>query len=298
MISRLGAAICGLLVATSVCWAEDPDPNAEGLSLEYLESWIVLEEEAAPEPPLVRLDVGFVAYIEVESSTRVDRRGITGTDMDDLEEEQGLDSSGVGPWIELSIGGKVRGGVEASFFSRGGDFEVQDEEIVFDGVQVAEPGDIVEARMDFLTLTGFVEWDALYGKTYRIGMLAGLRYFRLEQELTGVRSGLRPTKITERVRGELISPFFGGLAELTPFPYLTVFTRVQFIIWSWDAVDLKESRYLQFRLGASLNPIPDVLSITSEFRFLVVRARSSGSGRRYEGAISAVGLAITLGLRF
>ena len=39
-----------------------------------------------------------------------------------------------------------------------------------------------------------------------------------------------------RSRGELFTPFFGGHVELTPFPYLSVFTRIQFISWSWQQI--------------------------------------------------------------
>ena len=78
----------------------DPEPG--------FESWIVIEEEVAPEPALLRLDLGFVAWTSARSRIRADRNQVPGTRLNDLEELQGLDSSGLAPWIELSIGTKVR----------------------------------------------------------------------------------------------------------------------------------------------------------------------------------------------
>lgn len=266
------------------------------------ESWIVLEEEDSPEPPLLRLEVGLLAYFEVRTSLRADRHGVIGSELDDLEENQGLDAGGAAPWIEFSLGGKVRGGADGSWFVRGGDLELQTDQVVFDGIELARPGDYVRAEFEFLSLSGFVEWDALYGKTYRIGLLGGLRYFRMDFDMEGVRATLQPHSIKVRTRGELVSPFFGGLVELSPFPYLNVFTRVQFMSWSWEQVNLKDGRYFQFRLGFQINPVPGVVSVGLEYRFLRVRAvaatSNSGTGRRLEGAINANGLAFSVTLAF
>jgi len=318
-------------------WAQDPDPGPSGESrrpgeapetlpwdatpeeegtraaptpgggeagiegnLRELESWLILEEEIVPDPPLIRLELGFLGVIETRSRVRVDRRGLRGSSLENLEEEQGLESGSIGPWISFSFGGKLRGGGEALYFSRRGDFTRQDEEISFDGIQLAAPGDFVRAKFEFLSLSSFVEWDILYGRRYRIGLLGGLRYFRLNVDLEAAKFSPSARTVERRVRGELLSPSFGGLVELTPFPYLTMFSQAQFMNWSWRHAGLAEASYFEFRIGARLNVIPEFLSLSLEYRFLNVRARPvlGARGGRIEGSLSANGLSFSIGLAF
>ena len=278
--------------------AQDEDPAER---LRALESWIVLEAETAPEPPLLRLEAGLIGFIESRSQLRADRAGRRGTDLRDLEAEQGLQSGGLGPWLELSIGGKVRGGFDLLQFVRGpSGFDQQDEPVDFDGRRVAERGDFLESSFEFLSLGAFVEWDLLFGRTYRIGLVGGLRYFRLDFDLRSLQVQRPPYQTYQtRVRGELLSPFFGGLIELTPFPYLSVYTQVQFMNWSWETVDLSEASYFNFRLGARLNVIPELFSVGLEYRFLILSAKpSEAGGRRVEGELAASGLSVYVTVAF
>ncbi|MGE0709516.1 MAG: hypothetical protein AB7N76_20650 [Planctomycetota bacterium] len=279
--------------------AGNDDPAAR---LKALESWIVVEEEDAPEPPLLRLEVGFVGFISTRSRIQVDRNGLNGTPLDDLEEKQGLRSGGVGPWVELTLGAKVRGGVDYFEFSRSSERYVRQEQTIdFDGERLAGVGDYARANSDFRSMSGFVQWDALYGQTYRIGLIGGLRYFRFDVDLEAIRFGGGATTLrTRRVVGEMLSPYFGGQVELTPFPYFSVYTRVQFMNWSWSAVGLSEARYFQFRLGARVNLIPDTFSVGVEYRFIILRATPTvgETGRQIEGGLSASGVCVTLTFSF
>lgn len=268
-------------------------------SFEELERWITLRDEAATPPPLVRLQLGPVFWVDIQSEIRADRRGIRGTRLTALERRQGLHSSGVSPWLELSVGRDIRGGVDVLHLHREGSSRRQEETILFDGVELARPGDLVIGRFELFTTSGFVEWDPLYGRTYRFGLLGGARYFRLQGSLRATRPGLDPVGLTLRRRGELVSPFFGGFVELTPFDYLTVSSRVQFMNWSWSNAGLKNARYLEFRLGGTIHLIPDVLGVGAEFRYLVVRAESSrDADRQLEAGMAASGFALTLTLTF
>lgn len=282
-----------------------PAPTPEGRpgiqgNLRELESWLILEEEIVPDPPLIRLELGFLGVIETRSQIRVDRRGLRGTSLEDLEENQGLESGALGPWVSFSFGGKLRGGGEALYFERRGEFTQQEEAVLFDGIEIAAPGDFVRTRFAFLSLSSYVEWDILYGRRYRIGLLGGLRYFRLDIDLEGALLNPTARTVKRRVRGELLSPSFGGLIELTPFPYLTVFSQAQFMNWSWEDAGLARASYFEFRIGAKLNVIPDFLSLSLEYRFLNVKARPTlGSrGGRVEGSLSANGLSFSIGLAF
>jgi hypothetical protein len=284
---------------------DTPSPDEEvpeledELDLEELERWITLESEPTAPPPLVRAQVGSVFWVDVQSEIRTGRGGVPGTQLLDLENEQGLTASGVSPWIELSIGRNVRGGADLLHLDRNGTPERQERSVVFDGVTLANPGDLIEARFELLTTAGFVEWDPLFGKTYRFGLLGGVRYFRLESVLRGIRPAGTPPVRTLRRRDELVSPFLGGFVELTPFDYLTVSARVQFMNWSWNAVGLKDARYLEFRLGGIVHVVPGLLGVGAEFRYLVVRAESgSDRERSFEGGMAASGFALTLTLAF
>ena len=196
---------------------------------------------------------------------------------------------------------KVRGGADFLRFVRSGSgFDQQKDPIDFAGRRVAEAGDYLQSSFEFLSLGAFVEWDVLYGRTYRIGLVGGLRYFRLDFELRSLKVQRPPYQsFGTRVFGELLSPFFGGLIELTPFPYLSVYTQAQFMNWSWRSLELSESRYFHFRLGARLNLIPETFSVGLEYRFLVLGANpSSTRGRRLEGELSANGLSAYVSFSF
>ncbi|MCO5169625.1 MAG: hypothetical protein M9894_25065 [Planctomycetes bacterium] len=278
---------------------ELPDDLGELDSFEEFERWITLRDEAASPPPLLRLQLGPVFWVDIQSEIRADRRGLRGTPLRELERRQGLIASGVSPWVELSIGRDIRGGADVLHLVREGKLYHQDEPVLFDGVDLARPGDLVRSRFELFTASGFVEWDPLYGRTYRFGLLGGARYFRFQGAFEAVRRGLDPATLTVRRRGELISPFFGGFVELTPFEYLTVSSRVQFMNWSWKDVGLKSARYLEFRLGATIHIIPEVLGFGAEFRYLVVRAESSrDADRQLEAGTAASGVALTVTLTF
>lgn len=272
----------------------------DDLDFEELERWIVLREEAAPPPPLLRLQCGPVFWVDVQSEIRADRRGARGTRLTDVEGEQGLAASGVSPWLELSIGSDLRGGGDLMYLDRGGRPTVQGRDVTFDGVHLARPGDVVDARFQVFTTSGYVEWDPLYGKTYRFGLIGGVRYFRLQAAFEGVRPGLSPMTVTVRRRAELLSPFFGGFVELTPFEYLTVSSRVQFMNWSWSDIGLKAARYLEFRLGAVLHVVPGVLGLGADFRYFVIRAESDDEGddRHFEVGMAGGGVGLNVTLTF
>lgn len=303
-MSRLAClfALFVLLAPTPSAQAQELTPKKDlAERLREFESWIILEEEDVPEPAFLRLDLGFLAFIENRSRIRADRNNRVGTRLDDLEGSQGLDTAGVGAYGEFSLGGKIRGAADMLWYDRGGQNEQQSEEVVFDGVTMAQPGDFLRTRFEFLSLAGFVEWNAVYGKTYRIGLQGGLRYFRFDIEVTAARSRLQPPVRQQSLTAEILSPFFGGLIELTPFPVLSVFTSVQFIIWSWEQVKLRSTRFLNFRMGLTINPIPGVFGLTVEYRFLVVQAENSGSSRgdrRVEGALTSNGVGISVALHF
>lgn len=278
---------------------EDVGELEDLLDLEELESWIVLREEAALPQPLLRLQLGTIFWVDVQSQLRADNGGVPGSRLEDLEGEQGLRASGVSPWLELSLGRDIRGGADVLHLLRHGGPTVQDDDVVFDGVTLARKGDVVDARFEVLTASGFIEWDPLYGRTYRFGMLGGARYFQLSARLKGIRGVLRPVEVRRTRRGELISPFFGGFVELTPFDYLSVSARVQFMNWSWHTVGLKDARYLDFRLAANIHVVPEVLSVGMEFRYLVVRAAASDEDdRRLEAGMAGSGVGLSLSFAF
>ena len=251
-------------------------------------------EEEVPEPPLLRLHGGQIAWVDARTSIRSDRRGVIGTTLDDLEADQGLDSGGAAPWIEATIGRTFRAGFDATFFAREGDLVRQDDRVVLDGRVVAERGGYVRSRFSLLNLGALLEWDFLYDSSYRIGLTGGARYFAFDLRLKSVPTPTSTAFQRTRTRGELISPFFGGLVELTPFPYLSVLARIEFMNWSWRSVGLREARYFSLRLGAAVHPIPGRVSVGLEFRFSRVRAegRDDDGGDRVDGSIGTAGVAL------
>ena len=75
--------------------------------------------------------------------------------------------------------------------------------------------------------------------------------------------------------------------------------RIQFMNWSWSAVDLKDARYLDFRLGALVHLVPEVFSVGLEYRYFVVRATGSADeDRRLEAAMAGSGVGLTLSFTF
>lgn len=261
--------------------------------LEALESWIVLREETAPAPRLVRAAAGVIVFLDVQSETQSDR----GTVLDNLEQEQGLPGSGPAAWLDISIGGSVRGGFDAMYFARRGELSRQTSEVRFDNQTIAGPGDVAACDLSVFTCSGYVEWNPLHGSTYRLGVLGGLRYFDVNVELRGVRNDLNRPETHGRERGELVSPYFGGHVELTPFPALSVSAHVQFMNWSWSAAGLKEARYLEFGLGAMVYVVPGRLGLGAEMRYFFAQAETrldDDDGQQLEVGASATGVAFTV----
>lgn len=265
--------------------------------LEALESWIVLREETAPAPSLVRLQAGVVVFLDARSETQSDR----GTVLGDLEGEQGLPGSGAAPWISLSIGGSVRGGADAMYFSRVGELRRQTRTVRFDNQTIAGPGDLAASEVTVFTCSGFVEWNPLHGPTYRLGLLGGLRYFDVDVAVRGVRNDPARPERQGRERGELLSPYFGGHVELTPFPALSVAAHVQFMNWSWSAAGLKDARYLEFGLGAMVFVVPGRVGLGAELRYFFAQAETridDDDGQQLEVGVSATGVAFTVLFQF
>ncbi len=265
--------------------------------LEALESWIVLREETAPAPSLVRLAAGVIVFLEVQSETQSDR----GSVLENLEEEQGLPASGPAAWLNLSIGGSVRGGFDAMYFARRASLSRQKQTVRFDNQTIAGPGELAACDLSVFTCSGYVEWNPLHGPTYRLGLLGGLRYFDVDVDFRGVRSDpLRP-ETHGRERGELISPYFGGHVELTPFPALSVSAHMQFMNWSWSAAGLKDARYLEFGLGAMVYVVPGRLGFGAELRYFFAQAEThidDDKGQQLEIGVSATGVAFTVLFQF
>jgi hypothetical protein len=284
-LDRLLLTTAVLAVALSgVAGAQD---GAGESPLATLESWITVEDEQAPDPPIFRSQAGLLAWVHTRSSL-----GVDGAVLKDLEEEQGLVNSGIGPWLEFTVGSTLRLGLDGARVERLGRREVQAQPVFFEGRLVADAGDSIRASNTFLTVGALLEWDILYAEAYRIGVVGGARYFRLDTTLRG----FGPTGVTRaRNSAELISPFFGGQIEVTPFPYLTVYTRIQFMNWSWDTVGLKEARFLEFRLGVRINVAPRTLALSLEYRWMSVRAQGSEGE---EGGLGASGLVAALNLSF
>lgn len=277
---RVGSlALIGLLACAVPASGQDDDapPAGEGFRFGDWQDWVTVESDDAPEPPLLRLQVGLLASIDVKTEVKADKANLIGTRLNDLETDQGLASSGLAPWVELSLGGAIRAGADMTWLLRFGDFTRQTQAVVFDGRQLADPGEQLKSQTSYFDVGAFGEWDFLYGKNYRIGVVGGARYLRLDVELTGLRQR-EPILESAKIRGELLSPFFGGLVELSPFPYLSVCTQIQFMNWSWQQIGLKKTRYVRFRLGFTVRPT-SWLGFGAEYWFEVVKAESHAQDR-------------------
>ncbi|MEZ6184317.1 MAG: hypothetical protein R3F62_04805 [Planctomycetota bacterium] len=265
-----------------------------------LDEWITLDEDAAREPPWVQIETGFVGWLECRTRVRADNNGVRGTELRNLEQDQGLPSSGIGPAFRLSVGQALRVGLKGDHLVRSGEFERQDEPITFKGVRLAEPGSYVRSRFELLSLGTFAAWSPIAGADYRLTFYGGLQYFRFELKLTGTpQSAAQPTFRSERVRGELLSPVFGGQFELRPFDALGIYTRIEFMNWSWKEAQLKDAEYFDFRLGGRIYFLDDLLAFGGEYRFMLLSAETSGDDdRRVDGAVGLNGLAFFLEVRF
>lgn len=297
------ASLWGALAPGAAAQDGGAEPSLDGWEREGdagFDEWITLDEEAARPPPWVQAEVGFVGWVEVRSQIRADRRGVAGTELRNLEDEQGLDSAGIGPAFRITVGQALRVGFKGDHLIRSGSLQQQQGEVVFDGTQIAAPGDYVRTRFEFLTLGTFASWSPIAGRDYRLTVLGGLQYFRFDLKLSGTASVRNGALVSERVRGELLSPVFGGQFELRPFDALGIYTRIEFMNWSWSDVRLKDAQYFDFRLGGRIYFFDDLFAFGGEYRFMLLRARTRGedSDRRVNGAVALNGLAFFLELRF
>ena len=292
-----------LLLAPSAAHAQAsiPRPRDPSARRYTVDPELLPEDRTAPEPPWVRGEVALIGWLETRTELRSDRFQMAGTDLDDLEDELGLASGGLSPWVELSIGQTWRAGADVSFFGRTGQLRQVERDIVFDGQLIAARGEFAESSLSLLNAAAFAQFYPFYERDFRIGLVGGARYFRLNARVEGARGDPNDPLPGSRVRGELISPFFGGELTLIPFSYLEVGAKIQFMNWSWAEVGLKRADYLDFRIGGRLSVIPERLGIGLEYRYLLVAAEARSNvtrARRIVSSLTAHGLALTLTITF
>ncbi|MCA8924931.1 MAG: hypothetical protein KDD82_24185 [Planctomycetes bacterium] len=296
---RAGARVFGgvaCLAAALLATAGEARAEEAGASFD---EWITLDEDPVREPPWVKIQLGLVGWIESRSRIRGDRRGVVGTELENLEQGQGLDDSGVGPSWRISVGQALRVGFKGDQLTRGGSFQQQDEAVIFNGVVIAGPGGYVRTRFEFLSLGAYASWSPIAGADYRLTFLGGLQYFKLALKLTGTAELSNPRVFSDQAAGELLSPIFGGQFELRPFDALGVYTRIEFMNWSWATVGLKDAQYFDFRLGGRVFFFDDLFAFGTEYRFLLLAAKTRSQGSsRLDGAVGLNGLSLFLEFRF
>lgn len=262
-----------------------------------------IDDEAEPyEPPLVRASAGIILWPYLRTTIRIGRSGVSsGTRIDDAEETAGLPERSFSPWIEASVGGAVRFGLTAlSLGPRTGDLTRAEERIEAGGRVLAERGDLIDIDFEYYQADAFVQWDVLRSRNFRIGVLGGARYIRISTRIRGYRADPLDYQSVKDVE-TTISPFFGGQIELEPFPLLVVYANVRYIDWSWDAIDLREQRTFELRLGAAVYIVEEILGVAMDFRFLSTFVDpSDGDDGKLRGrySVDAGGVAITVTLRW
>jgi hypothetical protein len=269
-----------------------------------LPAWLALEEEEAPDPPVVRAEAGIIGWPYVKTAIQVGRRrgGDPGMEISDVERDMGLPRSGVSPFFEASFGQEVRVGGSFLDLDREGRLRQANTTIDAGGRVLAEPGDLVSARVRYTQAEGYVLWDVLYGARYRIGPLGGVRFTRIASELRGIKSAGSRAALVQHVNSidDVASPFFGGHIELDPVELFTVYADVRVVDWAWEAVGLRDQRTFSSRLGVSLSLFEGLVGMALDFRFLssTLDSGNSNSHSRTHYTIDAAGVGFTGTFRY
>jgi hypothetical protein len=276
---------------------ENPAPYDVPARIRRFTHWISLEEEPAPSPPLLTIQLGTVWFMTTQTRLRLG----TGMPIDDVEGNLHAREGGPAPWGELTIGDVVRAGVAGMDWERPGNgLRFVDRDVVTQDGRIASAGDLVETSIRYLQVDAFAEWDPLYGHDYRIGLTGGMRYTRLSTRLEAIQ--LHPiARASSSGDTEIASPILGGLIELTPVPVASFIARFQVIDWSWRAIELRNQRTFEARLGVTLNFVPDTLGLAFDFRFLSALASTTpaqGGRSRVDYDFDAAGIGVSLLGRF
>jgi hypothetical protein len=275
--------------------APDEEPKKKSL-------WIFSDEdEEAPPPPIVRAEAGVVLWPYLLTTVTIDRKqSFSGRPID--TEANGLQGRWLSPFIDGSIGTTIRGCVSWLDLDRQSEFHHAGETIDVGGGRIlANPGDAVAIGIHYSQVDLFAEWDCLYGKRYRIGLLGGARTIRIATRIAGVQLDQQIDYQSIAVNDWLVSPIVGGQIELSPVSFFSVYTNIRVIDWAWRTIGLREERTFEMRVGFTVTFIEDILSASVDFRFLNIFASPNdlNGGRNLEAfELEAGGVALSLAFKY
>ncbi len=263
-----------------------------------LPSWLAVEEEGTPEPPVVRAEAGVILWPFLRTSIQLgEPGGDPGTEINDAESKLGLPREGVSPFAEISVGKTIRFGMDVLDIERSERLRTVYEMVDAKGVILAQPGGMIGTRFDYLQTSAYLEVELLRGASYRIALLAGARYLRVSTRLRGLQSDGNVIAVTSQ--SDVFSPFFGGTVELHPVPVFSVFASIRFIDWSWAAIHLREQNTFTSRLGCAVSFLDGLLGLALDLRFLSSQLDTGSSGAtRGTFALQGLGVGLTGMLRF
>jgi hypothetical protein len=260
-------------------------------------SWLLADEEEAPDPPIVKAEAGVIAWPYLRTEILLGRKGGRhGQTIDDAEDQLDLADRWASPFVLATAGTTIRGGLYALDLDRQGFLRPTSTTVDLGGDRVlARPGDLAQCAVHYSQLDLYAQWDVLYGARYRLTVLGGARFIKISTRIEGIET--QPVDLQSvSVSDVLASPILGGEVDLIPISFLTVYVNIRFIDWAWKDIHLREQRTFEMRFGVKVDVYEDMLSFALDFRFInmFVNATDLTGGNFAQIEIEAGGLGFSV----
>ncbi len=261
-----------LLVLAQAALAQDTKPPEQPKKAPEgpkKSSWLLADEEEAPDPPIVKAEACLIAWPYLRTEILLGRKGgPRGQQIDDAEDQLDLPDRWVSPFVLATAGTTIRGGLYALDLERESHFRRTDTTVDAGGGRLlAHPGDYAQCSLRYSQLDLYAQWDIIYGARYRLTVLGGARFIHIATRLQGIQT--EPIDVQSvSVSDLLASPIVGGEVDLIPVSFLTVYVNIRFIDWAWKEIHLREQHTFEMRFGVKVDVYEDMVSLALDFRFI------------------------------
>lgn len=216
--------------------------------------------------------------MDLDSKLQVDGRVLRGTKFD-LEDDLGLTSQPVFPFLEVTYGGVFRANFAFLMSTRETRPEQVDQDAFYNGAVIGKAGDRLETRSEILTADFSLGSTVYFKPPVRIELILGAKYVHLKNRITNDNpadpSQVDTTSSTDTV--DVPGLYFGFGGHILLSQVLTFYGRFVFTEYAWDVFETKHFFYTDFTLGLTYKLLPR-LSVSVDYRLIRLEIVEDNSG--------------------
>lgn len=230
-----------------------------------------------------KFKAGFM-LTDFQSTLQYDKNNVAGTQVN-LGSDLDLENNSVVPFVEAWFGSRFV--INLAYMDSRYESKTRTaaNNITYNGVILVNAGQQASISVDFRTADIAAQFNFFNNKKFRVGAIAGLKYFYDKSRLVN-----ETTSTVSSNDEETIFPYYGGEVEFTPIKYVSFSLRLRGTTYQWTDVDVKRVEYLDFELGVTFN-LTNFVGVMVEYRFMQVKVTKLGSSSqeaRFQSDVDSV----------